>query len=63
MDQGIIQNLRSTIVVLSSVPAAIDSNTEFEFNLLDALNVLSRAWNEVKLETLRNCFQNAGFYA
>lgn len=42
--------------------AAIDSKTEFEFNLLDSINLLKRAWKEVKPETLKNCFRKAGFH-
>lgn len=64
MDQGIIQNLKVLYRrhVLRRRIAAIDAKTDFEFNLLNSLNLLKRAWDEVKLETLKNCFQKAGFH-
>lgn len=65
MDQGIIQNLKVLYRrrVLRRRIAAIDAETDFEFNLLNSLNLLKRAWDEVKPETLNNCFRKAGFCA
>ena len=62
-DQGIIQNLKVHYRrhVLRRRIAAIDAKTDFKFNLFDSLNLLKRAWNEVKPETLKNCFRKAGF--
>jgi hypothetical protein len=63
MDQGIIKNLKVHYrrYLLRRRINAIDNKVEFEFNLLNALNLLKRAWKEVKQETLANCFRKAGF--
>jgi len=63
MDQGIIKNLKVHYkrFLLRRRINAIDNKTDFEFNLLNALNLLKRAWKEVKQETLANCFRKAGF--
>jgi hypothetical protein len=63
MDQGIIKNLKVHYrrYLLRRRINAIDNKVDFEFNLLNALYLLKRAWNEVKQETLANCFRKAGF--
>lgn len=63
MDQGIIKNLKVHYrrFLLRRRINAIDNKVDFEFNLLNALNLLNRAWKEVKEETLANCFRKAGF--
>jgi hypothetical protein len=63
MDQGIIKNLKVHYrrFLLRRRINAIDNKVEFEFNLLNALNLLKRAWKEIKQETLANCFRKAGF--
>jgi len=64
MDQGIIKNLKVHYrrFLLRRRINAIDNKVDFEFNLLNALNLLKRAWKEVKQETLANCFRKAGFF-
>jgi len=63
MDQGIIQNLkvRYRRFLLRRRIASIDQKVLFELNLLNSLNILNRAWNEVTSETLSNCFRKAEF--
>lgn len=63
MDQGIIQNLKVHYRkrLLRRRIAAIDSGSEFNFNLLDAVFILDKAWNDVKTTTIGNCFRKAGF--
>ena len=40
---------------------SIDQNINFEYDLLDAIHLLEQSWNEIKPETLANCFKKAGF--
>jgi hypothetical protein len=63
MDQGIIQNLKVHYRkrVLVKFIAAIDKDTTPNINLLDALHLLSQAWNCVTPSTIANCFRHAGF--
>lgn len=63
MDQGVIQNLKVHYRkrLLRRRIAAIDSDTEFKFNLLDAVFILDKAWDDVKAVTISNCFRKAGF--
>lgn len=63
MDMGIIKNLKVHYkrFLLRRRIDAIDNKVEFEFNLLNALNLLKRSWKEIKQETLANCFRKAGF--
>lgn len=63
MDMGIIKNLKAYYrrFLLRRRINAIDNKIDFEFNLLNALNLLKRSWKEVKQETLANCFRKAGF--
>lgn len=63
MDQGIIQNLKVHYRkrLLRRRILAIDSQTEFSFNLLNAVCLLKRVWGDVAPTTLVNCFKKAGF--
>lgn len=63
MDQGIIQNLKVHYRkrLLRRRIAAIDSKTDFKFNLLDAVFILNKAWQDVTSTTIGNCFHKAGF--
>lgn len=65
MDQGVIQNLKVHYrqLFLRRRITAIDAKADFEFNLLNSINLLHRAWRHVKPETLKNCFRKAGFHA
>lgn len=63
MDQGIIQNLKVHYrkLLLRQRILAIDSGTEFSFNLLDSVYLLRQAWNNVTATTISNCFRHAKF--
>lgn len=63
MDQGIIQNVKVHYRkrLLRRRIAAIDSDSEFKFNLLDAVFILDKAWEDVTATTISNCFRKAGF--
>ena len=63
MDQGIIQNLKVHYrkLLLRQRILAIDSGTEFSFNLLDAVHLLRQAWDNVTASTISNCFRHANF--
>ncbi len=41
--------------------AKIDEGQEFSINLLKVLRILKRAWDTIKPETIRKCFNHAGF--
>jgi hypothetical protein len=40
---------------------AIEDGAEYKINLLDALHLIRKAWNEVKPTTCFRCFRKAGF--
>lgn len=63
MDQGIIQNFKVHYrkLLLRQRIFAIDSKTNFSFNLLDSLYLLRQAWNNVIETTISNCFRHAKF--
>jgi hypothetical protein len=63
MDQGVIANLKCHYrkLLLRRQIQAFDANVPFSINLLDAVNMLRRAWDCVKEETLHNCFRKAKF--
>uniref|UniRef100_A0A914VZL2 HTH CENPB-type domain-containing protein n=1 Tax=Plectus sambesii TaxID=2011161 RepID=A0A914VZL2_9BILA len=63
MDQGIIQNLKVHYrrFLLRERIKAIDEKKDFLINLLNALHLLRRAWDDVKPETVHNCFRKAAF--
>ena len=63
MDQGIIQNLKVHYrkYLLREHIRMIDAGKSFCPTLLEALRILKRAWDDVKPETIRNCFKEAGF--
>ena len=62
-DQGIIQNLKVHYrkFLLIRMISAIDAKEEFLPNLLDSLYILRLAWDNVRPETIQNCFKHCGF--
>ncbi|GFR89237.1 ATP-dependent 6-phosphofructokinase [Elysia marginata] len=67
-DQGIIQNLKTLYRkrVLRRMVAAIsngEGSSHLTMTLLDAMTTIAEAWDEVKQETIGNCFRHAGFKA
>ena len=63
MDQGIIQSLKVQYRkrVLIKYINAIDKGQTPVISILDALHLLSQAWNNVRQSTIANCFRHAGF--
>lgn len=63
MDQGVIQNFKVHYKkdLLSKHINAFDTNITLNFNLLDSLHCILRAWNKVLPETIKNCFIKAKF--
>ena len=65
-DQGIIQNLKTLYRkrIMKRLVAAIDSgegSNHLNMTILDAMTTAAFAWDEVKVETVANCFRHAGF--
>jgi hypothetical protein len=67
-DQGIIRNLKTLYRtrVVKKIIRDIDNVTSAtaiarKLTLLDAVHLLSRAWKDVKISTIINCYRKAGF--
>ena len=65
-DQGIIQNLKTIYRkrILRRLLADIgngEGTSHFNMTILDAMMTIADAWDEVKQETIVNCFRHAGF--
>lgn len=63
MDQGVIENFKVNYrrLLLRKRIACFDENRKYDHNLLHALRFAKQAWDEVKQETVRNCFKEAKF--
>lgn len=64
MDQGVIHSLKSNYrrLLLSKMVNSIDNgNEKFNVNLLDAVNFIHAAWQNVSTQTIANCFRHGGF--
>lgn len=62
MDQGVIR-LKShyrRVQVLKLIQN-LDSNDQKSFMVLDAILMISEAWEKVSQKTIANCFRHAGF--
>ena len=64
-DMGIIKNLKVKYrrLVAMRVLDSIEANATHQITVLDAMNMLRRAWADVTQQTVANCFQKAGFDA
>lgn len=64
MDQGIIHSLKCRYrkIMLIKMIEAMDNGKEFSLSLLDAVNYVHQAWQEVSKETIANCYKHAGFF-
>ena len=60
VDQGIIHNLKYSKCFIQARISALDAK-EFNVSILDAI-FMSRAWEQVNTESIRNCFAKARFY-
>ena len=63
MDQGVIQNLKVHYrkLLLRCRISEIEARKDYKIELLDALHLLRRAWEQVTGETIKNCFRHAKF--
>lgn len=64
MDQGVIHSLKSHYrkIMIIKMLQAIDNGQDFSVSLLDAVNFIHLAWQEVSAKTIANCFKHAGFF-
>ena len=62
-DQGIIQNMKVHYrkFLLIKMITAVEAKEEFSPNLLDSVYTLRLAWDNVRPETIKNCFEHCGF--
>uniref|UniRef100_A0A8C4S6C2 HTH psq-type domain-containing protein n=1 Tax=Erpetoichthys calabaricus TaxID=27687 RepID=A0A8C4S6C2_ERPCA len=63
LDQGIINNfkLRYRKVIVRKLLRDIEDKRPLGIDLLEAMGMARRAWDEVPEETIKNCFKKAGF--
>lgn len=63
LDQGVIRSLKCKYrtQVLAKVLECVEQKKDCVVTLLDAVRFLSKAWRQVKPQTIRNCFRHAGF--
>lgn len=64
MDQGVIHALKSYYrqLLLMKMVQSMDDGTALIINLLDAINLIHKAWQRVSQQTIAKCFQHAGFH-
>jgi hypothetical protein len=62
-DMGIIKNVKVKYRRLKALRLieALEKKTTYEVNILDAMNLLRKAWASVTQQTIANCFRKAGF--
>lgn len=61
MDQGVIHSLKVHYrrhLMISNLKC-IESSTPVAINLLDAIEMVSKAWQQVSQKTIKNCFNHA----
>ena len=64
MDQGIINSMKSIYrrtLIQDHMLKAIDNKVPFIWNVLDAINLIHKAWRQTKVSTIRNCYAHCGF--
>ena len=63
MDQGVIKATKAyycASVVRRYIDAVEKGKGAPNISVLDAMTILTRAWNKVRPETIKNCFKKAG---
>ncbi|KAM7444224.1 hypothetical protein ABFA07_007166 [Porites harrisoni] len=63
MDQGVIKAMKAyyrASVVRRYIDAVEKGKDAPNISVLDAMTILTRAWNKVTPETIKNCFKKAG---
>ncbi|XP_077501407.1 uncharacterized protein LOC144112440 [Amblyomma americanum] len=65
MDQGVIQNVKVHYrrQLLHRMLLCADSGKDYVIDLLSAIHILARAWEQVQATTVQKCFHHAGFEA
>lgn len=63
LDQGVIRSLKCKYRthVLSKVIECVEQKKDCVITILDAVIFLTKAWRNVTPQTIKNCFQHAGF--
>lgn len=63
MDQGIIKCLKTILrkFLVLKMTDNIEHKKETKLNVLDAILLSTQSWNEITVETIKNCFSHAGF--
>lgn len=63
MDQGIIQNFKVHYRshILKKIVLSMELDSQFQINLLDALQYAQYTWQQVSPATIMNCFKHCGF--
>lgn len=63
MDQGVINSFKRIYrrVLLQRVVMGLELNQPYEIDVLGAMHLSIRAWNDVQATTIAKAFQNAGF--
>lgn len=65
LDQGIIQSFKTNYrkEVVRQFLSDMEQNTPTKINVLDAMWMITKAWNNVTKKTISNCFKKSGFKA
>eukprot|EP00795_Rhopilema_esculentum_P009563 gene9563-17311_t len=63
IDTGIIKNLKLHYrqILAARHLGAAEADTNFKWNILDAMIAIKSSWNKVKEFTIKNCYQKCGF--
>jgi hypothetical protein len=63
MDAGVIRSLKCHYRrrFVENYLIALESKTEFTLSLLDSIQMLKRAWEDVTVATISNCFHHVSF--
>lgn len=63
LDQGIIKSIKTYFRKFLVMKMIENDNNDckMNINLLEAINLVSKAWDRVTAETIKNCFKHAGF--
>ena len=63
MDAGIIKNqkLHYRIILAVRHLEAAETETDFKWNVLDAMIAMKSSWSKVNESAIRNCYRKCGF--